>query len=267
MSAGRRRTFVQRARLRFTYSSCGSQYWTMHEGGCIVQGMTTIALASAPFSISRLRVAFSGQFEKWQRAVEEGNTALARQARAAIRALAFEGLTDGPAAMGGFYLFIDPGQQDSLAGLNYIGIAEGRARPIGRRIVDRLRDDSALDSSLDQLGPEVARRVVHDRLVCALPQTGQNYVDKHLQVAELCRRSPTVVLIGSDEPKHTIRKAEKILIRSAVSAGAPVVNIQHRRFKGDASERAYEVAHAVIDQGVQHGLSSTGGKQWRSRLA
>lgn len=169
--------------------------------------------------------------------------------------------------MAGFYFFIDPTQQDNLAGLNYIGIAEGRTRPLGRRIVDRLRDDSALDTSLDQLSPGAARRVVHNRLVCALPGTGQNYVDKHLKVAELCRRSPIVVLIGVDEPKQIIRDAEKILIRSAVSAGAPVLNVQHRRFKGGASDRAYEVVRAVIDQGVQHGLSAAGGKQWRSSLA
>jgi hypothetical protein len=80
------------------------QYW---EATALTR-TPTLSLHSDLFGLASLRGAFSNDFGRWDIAVERNDTALARQARASIRTMAFGGLTDGPAAMGGFYLFIDP---------------------------------------------------------------------------------------------------------------------------------------------------------------
>ena len=217
--------------------------------------------------LATLRGAFSHEFERWDVAVGRADTELARQARAAIRAIAFQRLKVAPAAMGGFYLFCDSGFREGLGGLRYVGIADGSRRPIGQRIVDRLRDDSALDISLDTLPVEIARRRVHDRLVCALPASGQNYVDKHLRVAELFRCSPVVLLLGTTEPSPIIREAERVLIGAAAAAGAPLFNRQHLNFRGPASTRAVALVEAVIDEVSNCGVLEAGVRRWRDQIS
>jgi hypothetical protein len=173
-----------------------------------------------------------------------------------------------PAArLGGFYFFLDPENEDGLGGLSYIGIADSELRPIRERIVDRLRDDSALDVNLDSLEAEVARAIVIERLTCALPTSGANYVDKHLRVATLFRRSPLVVLVGCDQSKQLIREAEKLLISAASAAGAPLANIQHLHFRGSASRQGMALALDVISKAAPYGLTNGGARIWADKIA
>jgi hypothetical protein len=232
----------------------------------MVLAMASAALRSDLFNLANLRGAFAGEFRRWDEAVERGDTALAKHARASVRAIAFRGLSEGSARMGGFYFFLDPSREGGLSGVNYIGIADRPDRPIGRRIVDRLRDDSALDTTLDRAAPQVARRIVTGRLVCALPRSGQNYVTKHLRVAELFRRSPGIILVGCEGPRELIRETEKSLIGSAAAADAPLFNVQHLGFRGTVSKAAMELAKAAIDEARAHGLSAAAAEVWKSQL-
>lgn len=228
--------------------------------------MEEIQLYPQRFDIAQLRGAFVDAFANWDRAVSDCDTAAAKRARRSIRLTAFQGLDAEAAKMGGFYLFLDSSMQNGLSGLHYIGIADTPSRPIGRRIIDRLRDDSALDTGLDTVSPEEAQSIVHERLICALPQSGHNYVVKHLTAADLFRRSPEVLLIGCAESMAIIREAEKVLIGSAHRAGAPLINRQHIRFKGPASRDAVRIACAVVDLAGVHGLGKEGASQWTANI-
>lgn len=219
-----------------------------------------------PFNLAALRGAFAEQFDIWDQAVCEGNTQKAKRARRAIQRIVREQLASQAARLGGFYLFLDPRESGGLRGLNYIGIADTTRRPIGRRIEDRLKDDSSLDILLDDLDIETARSIITARLMCALPRSGQNYVEKHLAVAQLFRRSPCVLILGCSEEPSLIRQAEKLLIASAIAAGAPLVNVQHRRFKGTVVQPALELASEVIAAAGSAGLPATAIRHWRSAL-
>ncbi|HVM23631.1 MAG TPA: hypothetical protein VM308_10110 [Sphingomicrobium sp.] len=222
-------------------------------------------LHSKQFNLARLRGAFSDQFTAWELAAQRNDMAAARAARAGIRHVAFDGLAEPPATLGGFYLFVDL-EKEGLSGLNYIGIADTMQRSIGRRIVDRLRDDSALDVALDRLSDDEARSIILRRLLCALPKSGHNYVNKHIRVGHLFRRSPVVILIGSDAEKPFIRETEKVLISSAAAAGAPLANRQHVNFRGSVGDPALKLARAVIRQAVAEGLPEEGALMWIENL-
>ena len=223
-------------------------------------------MTSAPFSLTALRGRFSQEFAEWDAAVLEKNTPRAKRARRAIQRVARHGLSEGPAIFGGFYLFHDPGAE-GLRGLNYIGIADTPLRPIGRRIEDRLKDDSALDVALDSLSDDEARPIILRRLLCALPMSGNKYVEKHMKVGRLFRCSPFVILIGSDADKPLIRETEKVLIGGAAAAGAPLTNSQHVNFRGSVSEPALKLAHTVIKQATRGGLPENGAVSWMDHLS
>lgn len=224
-----------------------------------------MSITAALFDLVALRGAFGEEFAAWDAATQEGNTGEAKRARRAILQAARQGLLKHPATLGGFYLFVDL-TKDGLSGLNYIGIADAPQRPIGGRIVDRLRDDSALDVTFDELTDDEARPIIRRRLVCALPRTGQNYVEKHLKVGNLFRRSPTVIVLGCDKCRELIREAEKILIASAAAAGAPLTNEKHMRFRGPSSQAAFALANLVIDEAVRCGFPTGGATRWRGGL-
>jgi hypothetical protein len=224
-------------------------------------------IAAAVFDLAGLRGAFSEQFADWDAAVKESDTLKAKRARRTIQRIAREGLSKSPATLGGFYLFHDPSVPERLGGLNYIGIADSPRRPIARRIEDRLKDDSSLDVALDEMAECTVRTIVTARLLCALPNSGQNYVDKHLRVAALFRRSPIVILLGCEQPRELIRETEKILIASAAAVGAPLTNDTHIRFRGRASKAAIELADAVIVAAAANGLPTNGINDWRESLS
>jgi hypothetical protein len=222
-------------------------------------------VSAVPFSLAALRGRFSQEFAEWDAAVAEGDTKRAKRARRAIQRVARQGLAEHPATLGGFYLFHDP-NAEKLNGLNYIGIADTPLRPIGRRIEDRLKDDSALDVALDDLTDDEARPIILRRLLCALPKSGHNYVEKHTKVGSLFRRSPYVILIGSDADKPLIRETEKALIAGAAAAGAPLTNSQHVNFRGSVGDAALTLARAVIDQASAKGLPKEGALNWIDSL-
>jgi len=224
-------------------------------------------IAAAIFDLAGLRGAFSEQFADWDAAVRESDPLKAKRARRAIQRVAREGLSKSPATLGGFYLFYDPHVSDRLGGLNYVGIADSSRRPIGRRIEDRLKDDSSLDVALDEMDKSAVREIVTARLLCALPKSGQNYVDKHLRVAALFRLSPIVILLGCEQSRERIRETEKILIASAAAAGAPLTNDTHMRFRGRASKAAFELADAVMVAAAANGLPTNGISDWRESLS
>jgi hypothetical protein len=224
-----------------------------------------VKLIAGVFDLARLRGAFSEQFAAWDLAVRESNRQGAKQARRQIQHVARQGLSVQPATSGGFYLFHDP-KEKGLDGLSYIGIADSPRRPIGRRIEDRLKDDSGLDVDLDEVEDGVARLIISGRLLCALPVSGQNYIEKHMRVAALFRRSPAVILLGCDETRDAIRETEKVLIGSAASAGASLMNRTCIGYRGPAFGMALELAEAVITTAGQLGFPESGLKCWRDSL-
>ena len=106
----------------------------------------------------------------------------AKAVRRDIKRSACAGLAVPPAAQAGFYVFIADSDV-SISQIQYIGIAKTTNRPISGRIIDRLRDDSALDTALDNLEDGKFREVVSRRLLTALPKSGQNYIEMHLAAA------------------------------------------------------------------------------------
>lgn len=220
----------------------------------------------AQFDLAALRGAFAEEFGIWDQAIELNDTKQARRARRSIQEIACAVLARHPATLGGFYLFADLTRAVDLSGLNYVGIADTPRRPIGRRIVDRMKDDSSLDVNLDHKDVETARRIITGRLLCALPHSGGNYVEKHLRVATLFRRSPTVLLLGCERSPSLIRDAEALLISSAVSAGAPVLNVHHRHLRRTVSRVAFDLAHQVVAAAGTVGLPPKAVNCWHSAL-
>jgi hypothetical protein len=222
-------------------------------------------LSVSTFDLDALRGSFALQFAEWDRCVAMGSTQVAKEVRREIKAIASASLKGDPATHPGFYLFVDP-REDGISGLRYIGIAKTQRRPIAGRIVDRLRDDSGLDSNLDHLPDDDFRRIVLRRLLIVLPTSGQNYVEKHLRVARLFRASRTALLISCDDDAQTIAAVEKALIGSAAAVGASLFNAQHVGYRGPVERRIVEFASTVISACTFEGLSLTASEQWDASL-
>ena len=175
------------------------------------------------FDLHSLRGQFAPEFADWEASLTTRDAARARNARKGILARARTSLRQGDALEPGVYVFVNRNQQ-VMEAVKYIGIALTSKRPMAIRMVDRLRDDSALDTNLDGLPADQFRARVESRLRLVLGDPGANYVEKHLAVAELFRASTDAVLTPWSANKATIEGAERALIASAYQLGAPLFN-------------------------------------------
>ena len=219
-----------------------------------------------PFSLNELRGTFTPQFAEWDRCADTADSLRAKAVRRVIKRLASSSLEIPEAAQPGFYVFMDD-RSFGISQIQYVGIAKTVRRPIRGRIVDRLRDDSGLDTALDGVSDDEFRRVVSRRLLTALPQSGLNYVEKHLSVAKLFRRSSMAAIIPCNAGETAIVEAEKALIGSAALAGAPLFNRQNRSYRGTLDDGIHDLASEVIDACSEVGLRNDGAEDWKSALS
>jgi hypothetical protein len=222
--------------------------------------------ASSLVDLRALRIEFDTQFAEWDQCVAEENILGAKRVRRYIQAAARERLDSPAANMPGLYVFVESSPINSLDGVYYIGMAGTCDRAISRRIEDRFKDDSCLDSKLDHLADEDIRHVITRRLRVALPRSGLRYVDQHIRTAELFRRSGAVVLIGCDAGSDVIADAEKILIASAVAVGCPLTNIKLRSIAKYVSKEGNALALIVIDELKKYSVSTAVVDRWKSMV-
>jgi len=226
--------------------------------------MAVIDIASLP--IRDIRESFSGGFAAWDRSVARNDGKGAREARKEMQAAALALLPKPVTDLAGWYVFADLDADVDIGSVRYIGIAKTTRRPIGRRVVDRFRDDSCLDVKLDNLCEAEQRRIVERRLRVALPRSGVNYVSKHMAASRLIRQSTHILMIGTQDTISVIQEVERLLINAAVEAGNELSNIHHRRFRGTVSELAVVRAHEVLSKFGVLNLPPRSIDRLRSRL-
>jgi len=226
----------------------------------------TIAAADL-LPVRSIRESFNPGFAAWDRSVEHGDQAGAKAARRQMRAAAFALLPRAVANFPGWYFFVDLSPGADINGVHYVGVSKTERRPIGRRIVDRFRDDSCPDTKLDGRTEAEQRCIVERRLLCALPQSGGNYIDKHLKVSALIRRSTHILMVGTRDTPRTIEEVERLLIGSAAESGAPLMNARHRSFRGGVSAADGNRAREVLDCLGLMGLAESALDPWRLQLS
>jgi len=202
-------------------------------------------IQTCAFELRPLRGSFKADFDEWDLAASRGDTAAIRKVRRSILSNARRQLSGPVTELPGFYVFTEVNQAD-MRSILYIGIAESVRRPLAQRIVDRLRDDSALDTRLDELDDNDARTTVLHRLTVALPGSGQNYLEDHLRTAKLLRRCSHVLIAGVNADRDLIRATERVLVGSASKAGAKLVNRHYAEFRGACLPEARRLARRVL---------------------
>lgn len=216
--------------------------------------------------VRKVRESFRSSFAVWDTCVESGDRLRAKAERRRMQATSFALLPKAVTALPGWYVFADLEEGETLGGIHYIGITKTERRTIGRRIADRFKDDSCFDASLDAMDEAERRRIIERRLLTVLPISGSNYVKKHLATSALIRKCTHILMVGTRDTSPLIREVERLLIASAVSAGAPLTNERHRVFRGSCSEASRDRATEVIDQLTSLGLSRQVAHEWRSHL-
>ena len=206
-----------------------------------------MSLVVGSLPIRSLRASFANGFAEWDESVARKDQGGARAARRRMQAAASALIPRPVADLPGWYFFVNTDRATGADGLNYLGIAKSERRTIARRIMDRFKDDSCLDTTLDDLSDLEQRVIATRRLLAAMPKTGANYVEKHMAAARLVRGSSHILMVGTFDPPFIVEEVERLLIGRAVRAGAPLINIQHRRFRSSVSQIAYERSEHIVD--------------------
>lgn len=200
------------------------------------------------------------------RFVAKDDRAAVRRERRRIQARANQFLSTPAARCAGWYVFANFSSEIISESLLYVGVSETKLRPIARRIMDRFKDDSCLDDGLMHHPHPEREAIVRSRLVAALPNTGINYIAKHLRTLDLVHRSSHILMVGSTLPREDILLVEKSLIGSAMQGGANLFNIKHRKHRSFASGCARSTGLDIIDKWEEYGLPSKVAGEWRSAL-
>lgn len=220
---------------------------------------------TARFDLTQLRGSFAVQFDAWDVACEPADPAGIRDIRDEIWNAAREQITGEAAKRAGFYVFVNGAIRDITA-IVYVGIAKTTRRPLSKRIVDRIMDDSGLDTRLDNFDDATFRMRVSRRLVAALPNSGHKHVDKHLKVAKLFRRSTHALLVGVSAASDAIKATEKVLVGSASAAGATLINDHHRHYPGPVASPERALALVVVNALRAQGMHAEAAEQWRRSI-
>lgn len=211
----------------------------------------------ADFDLDKLRNEVAPSFKAYEEAVQRGESAGAHSAKMSITRMALSALRailPHPEAKG-LYLFAGA---DRLSELRYIG--KSSPGTLFGRLEKRLRDETCLDATLYGRSREDVWDVAYRRICVSMgrpragranitsPETMLGYAFDHVKTAALFAESTRVILIISDAVPAAVKAAESLLIYSAVSGGAPLLNIQERDKLTTGFHGGAELAMEVIRQ-------------------
>lgn len=196
-----------------------------------------------------LRTAVAPIFADYDKAVRLNDRLRALRAK---RAIVAEGKrTLAPSRVdgaGGIYFFLSelPATADNL---KYIGRSRP-SRPLASRIVDRFRDDTALDRGCYGLPIERVQEIAYGRMRTAMrssDETLRTFAEKHCETMYEFRDLTHVVVIPILDQQLVIDHVEHILIYTASQIGCGLTNVQERRrLRSGAAEEAGRVL-AILD--------------------
>jgi hypothetical protein len=160
-------------------------------------------------------------FDKWDQAVLDGDTSVAKEARREITGRskqAIERLPSNCKTASGLYLFAKSNEGTARDHrLAYFGIAP--KQNLGKRIGDYLEKEiSVLDPGLLRLDENEASEKIIKRLSIAMPTTDpetiKKYTVSHMK-SRLMSRSDTIYLCPVQASEPLLRDAEYVLIQAA----------------------------------------------------
>ena len=212
------------------------------------------------FKMAHLRGAFQREFELWDQYASSSNTREIKKIRSRILSVTRNELTGPAGDLPGVYLFTEP-----TGHVRYIGIAETNRRPLRVRLEDRLRHDSWFDAQLDHLSDAKLLAKIDMRLGASNPRAAGKHNGSHARMITQYRNCDTIRLFGTTVSSEEIRSAERALIASAVLAGLPLQNSNHRRFRGNIGKSALELARWVVAESADL-LNPSLWSRWKQEL-
>lgn len=176
--------------------------------------------------------------------------------RTAIRELK-ESISDSAR---GLYFFA--GESGRLECLTYIGIASPGT--LLNRMSSRFRDETCLDTSQYRRPREEVWDTAYRRMCVSMGSKSQTvtlvrYAYDHVKTTSLFEMADRLVFFVTKASQERVKAAESLLIYSAVSAGAPLVNIQERDKLTTDFAPGEELALEIIDR------ADIEGRYWRER--
>lgn len=213
------------------------------------------------FDLRPVRQAAAPYFAAYDRAAALRDAGAARKAKRDVTRIGVSALGDAvPADARGLYLY---GKADGrLASLAYVGIAATGS--LWKRTEKRLRDDTCLDTSQYGRSREDVWDAAYKRMCVSMgsnPKTLIRYAFDHVKTTALFEKADRILFFVTDAPHEAIKAAESLLIYSAISAGAPLINIQERDKLTTDFAAGDELALGVIHLS---GIEST---HWAARAA
>jgi hypothetical protein len=92
------------------------------------------------------------------------------------------------------------------------------------------------------------------------PKALLGYAYKHVKTTLLLRSADAIDFFILDDLDQTIKAAESLLIYSAISAGAPLINIQERQSLASDPTSGQGLARQIVSR------SKISDKQWLERI-
>jgi hypothetical protein len=222
--------------------------------------MALIKSASPPFrasgtadprridlDLAQLRGSVAPLFAAYDAEVERGDRDRAHAVKMRITRAGIQALEEAvPADARGLYFFAD--EDDRLASLTYIGMASPGS--LRRRIEKRLRDETCLDARQYGRSREEVWDTAYRRMCVSMgsdPRLLLGYAYDHVKTTALFKQAGRLIFFVTDAPAPAVKAAESLLIYSAISAGAPLLNIQERDALTTSFEAGEQLAMKVIE--------------------
>lgn len=160
----------------------------------------------------------------------------------------------------GLYFFV--GKSNTLECLTYIGIASPDT--LLNRQTGRFRDETCLDKRQygrprEDVWDTAYRRMCVSMGAKSTTETLIRYAYDHVKTTALFQSADRLMFFVTDAPRQAIKAAESLLIYSAVSAGAPLVNIQERDKLATDFGPGEELALEIINR------AGIGAAHWSAR--
>lgn len=209
--------------------------------------------------LGTLRKLVARYFEEYDRAVALSDRRGARAAKLAVTDTALRQLAAlVPEQARGLYFFA--GSDQLLSSLRYIGLASSGT--LRNRMTGRFRDETCLDAAQYGRSREEVWDTAYRRMCISMgsaPEALVRYAFDHVKTTQLFAGAEKLMFFISDETAEAVKSAESLLIYSAVSGGAPLLNIQERDRLSSDLRRGEHVAIEVI------GLAGIESAHWSSR--
>jgi hypothetical protein len=198
--------------------------------------------------LDQLRASLAPLFAAYDAEVERGDRNRAHAIKMRITRTAIACLEDAvPAGARGLYAFT--GKADRIASLTYIGMAASGS--LRRRIEKRLRDETCLDARQYGRSREDIWDTAYRRMCVSMgsePELLVRYAYDHVKTTALFEKAGRLIFFVTDAPDEAVKAAESLPIYSAISAGAPLLNVQERDRLTTRFEAGEQLAMQVVQQ-------------------